>query len=124
MTGEDCESTTGRTGFPVTRWSVVDAVGNGDSKIVGEALEGICRDYWYPLYAFARRSGQTAEDAKDLTQGFFCGFSGEKVDRSGGSREGKVAHLFAYRLSSLHGQGMALDPGANSRWGSNDGFSG
>ncbi len=37
-----------------------------------EALERICRDYWYPLYAFARRSGHSADDAKDLTQGFFA----------------------------------------------------
>ncbi|MCO6045183.1 sigma-70 family RNA polymerase sigma factor [Aeoliella sp. ICT_H6.2] len=37
----------------------------------GEALESLCRAYWYPLYAFARRSGQSAADAEDLTQGFF-----------------------------------------------------
>lgn len=54
-------------GFPPTRWSLVDmAAGSG-----GEALESLCRAYWYPLYAFARRSGQSAADAEDLTQGFF-----------------------------------------------------
>lgn len=37
----------------------------------GEALDRICRDYWYPLYAFARRSGREPADAEDLTQGFF-----------------------------------------------------
>ena len=37
----------------------------------GEALEQLCRAYWYPLYAFARRSGQAPADAEDLTQGFF-----------------------------------------------------
>ncbi len=35
------------------------------------ALESICRDYWYPLYAYVRRSGQSAHDAQDLTQDFF-----------------------------------------------------
>lgn len=35
------------------------------------ALETICRAYWYPLYAFVRRSGHTAHDAQDLTQEFF-----------------------------------------------------
>lgn len=55
-------------GFPATRWSLVDlAAGTGG----GEALERLCRDYWYPLYAFARRSGQAPADAEDLTQGFF-----------------------------------------------------
>ncbi len=28
--------------------------------------------YWYPLYAFARRSGSNPADAEDLTQGFFA----------------------------------------------------
>jgi RNA polymerase sigma factor (sigma-70 family) len=36
-----------------------------------EALEQLCRLYWYPLYAFARRRGFGAEDAQDLTQTFF-----------------------------------------------------
>jgi RNA polymerase sigma-70 factor (ECF subfamily) len=34
-------------------------------------LEQLCRSYWYPLYAYARRCGQGAEDAEDLVQGFF-----------------------------------------------------
>jgi RNA polymerase sigma-70 factor (ECF subfamily) len=36
------------------------------------ALEAICRAYWYPLYAYVRRCGQTPQDAQDLTQEFFC----------------------------------------------------
>jgi len=56
--------------FPRTRWSVVDRAAKGDSA-AREALEVICRDYWYPLYAYARRSGQAVADAEDLTQGFF-----------------------------------------------------
>ena len=36
------------------------------------ALEAICRAYWHPLYAFARRSGQSPQDAQDLTQEFFA----------------------------------------------------
>ncbi|MCB1094474.1 MAG: sigma-70 family RNA polymerase sigma factor [Verrucomicrobiae bacterium] len=36
-----------------------------------EALESLCNTYWYPLYAFLRRSGNSAEDAQDLTQDFF-----------------------------------------------------
>jgi RNA polymerase sigma-70 factor (ECF subfamily) len=37
-----------------------------------EALETLCRRYWYPLYAFIRRSGRGEEDAQDLTQEFFA----------------------------------------------------
>jgi RNA polymerase sigma-70 factor (ECF subfamily) len=35
-------------------------------------LEVICREYWYPLYAYVRRCGQPPADAQDLTQEFFC----------------------------------------------------
>ncbi len=35
------------------------------------ALEQLCRDYWYPLYAYVRRRGHSPEDAADLAQEFF-----------------------------------------------------
>lgn len=35
------------------------------------ALALLCEAYWYPLYAFARRSGHDADAAQDLTQAFF-----------------------------------------------------
>ena len=57
--------------FPQTRWSVVVAAAETASPESEAALESICRDYWYPLYAFARRSGRSAHDAQDLTQEFF-----------------------------------------------------
>ena len=37
-----------------------------------EALESLCRAYWYPLYAYVRRKGHSEDDAKDLTQQFFA----------------------------------------------------
>ncbi len=37
-----------------------------------EALEELCRTYWPPLYAFARRQGHSVEDAQDLVQDFLC----------------------------------------------------
>jgi hypothetical protein len=35
------------------------------------AQEGLCRDYWYPLYAFVRRKGDDPETAQGLAQGLF-----------------------------------------------------
>lgn len=35
------------------------------------ALGELYRIYWYPLYAYIRRRGQTPEETQDLTQGFF-----------------------------------------------------
>jgi DNA-directed RNA polymerase specialized sigma24 family protein len=36
------------------------------------ALSELCQIYWRPLYAFLRKRGYAAEDAQDLTQGFFA----------------------------------------------------
>ncbi len=38
------------------------------------ALEQLCKTYWFPLYAYVRRHGQSKEDAEDLTQAFFARF--------------------------------------------------
>jgi RNA polymerase sigma factor (sigma-70 family) len=58
--------------FVTTRWSVVLEAGERDSPQATEALETLCRDYWYPLYAYVRRQGHSPHDAQDLTQEFFA----------------------------------------------------
>jgi RNA polymerase sigma-70 factor (ECF subfamily) len=57
--------------FPHTRWSLVLAATRDSATEADAALETICRAYWYPLYAYLRRSGQSPPDAQDLTQEFF-----------------------------------------------------
>lgn len=57
--------------FATTHWSVVSAAGKDDLPQAADALEKLCRTYWYPLYAFVRRQGKNPEDAEDLTQQFF-----------------------------------------------------
>ena len=59
------------TRFESTHWSVVLAAARTSSPEAEAALEKLCRDYWYPLYAFLRRKGQSPEEARDLTQEFF-----------------------------------------------------
>jgi RNA polymerase sigma-70 factor (ECF subfamily) len=57
--------------FPQTRWTIViEAQRTGDAR-AQVAFADLCGQYWYPLYAFARRSGHGPEDAEDLTQLFF-----------------------------------------------------
>lgn len=58
--------------FHTTRWSVVLRAAEQPTSEANTALSWLCERYWYPLYAFARRKGQTAENALDLTQGFFA----------------------------------------------------
>lgn len=58
--------------FHTTRWSVVLKAGEAsDGSEARTALELLCRDYWYPLYAFVRRKGRDPDEAADLVQAFF-----------------------------------------------------
>jgi len=76
MTGEKPESLYQASGqaFATTHWSTVLAAGAAPSTQAAEALERLCRTYWYPLYAFVRRKGYSPHEAEDLTQGFFARF--------------------------------------------------
>ena len=58
--------------FVTTHWSLVVAARGQKTPQSADALEKLCRAYWYPLYAYVRRRGQSPEDAKDLTQEFFA----------------------------------------------------
>jgi RNA polymerase sigma-70 factor (ECF subfamily) len=59
-------------GFASTHWSIVAAAGRKQSPEASDALATLCRTYWYPLYAYARRRLAQPEDAQDLTQEFFA----------------------------------------------------
>ncbi|HYG23931.1 MAG TPA: sigma factor [Verrucomicrobiae bacterium] len=76
--------------FPPTRWSVVLAATRKDSPESAVALETICRAYWYPLYAYVRRSGQSPHDAQDLTQEFFCRLLEKRWLESVDSQKGRL----------------------------------
>jgi RNA polymerase sigma-70 factor (ECF subfamily) len=58
--------------FVTTRWSVVLSAGKHASPQAADALENLCRAYWFPLYAHVRRCGHSPSDAQDLTQAFFA----------------------------------------------------
>ena len=80
-----------------TRWSLVLAAG-GDTSAAGAALATLCESYWYRLYAYVRRWGVDAEEARDLTQGFLVSLL-ERRDLAAGDR-----------LARPHG-GVAENPG-------------
>lgn len=59
--------------FAVTRWTLVlNAAQRGGAQDAAPALAELCRLYWPPLYAYARRSGHGVHAAEDLTQAFFA----------------------------------------------------
>lgn len=87
----------GATAFATTHWSVV-LTAQGESASAEEALEKLCRIYWWPLYGFVRRQGYTPEEAQDLTQGFFVMLL-ERRDLDAVRRE--KGRLRSYLLAAL-----------------------
>ena len=61
----------GAVAFATTHWSVV-LEAQSESPAAQEALEKLCRTYWWSIYGFVRRHGYSPEEAQDLTQGFFA----------------------------------------------------
>jgi RNA polymerase sigma-70 factor (ECF subfamily) len=74
MAEEPCRGHSAGAGqeFTTTHWSVVLAARDPRSPASAQALETLCRTYWFPLYAFVRRRGHSPEDGQDLTQEFFA----------------------------------------------------
>jgi RNA polymerase sigma-70 factor (ECF subfamily) len=62
---------TGDAHFQTTSWSLILAASDRPTPSSEEALAKFCQLYWYPVYAFIRRQGNNAEDARDLAQEFF-----------------------------------------------------
>lgn len=75
--------------FATTRWSVVLAARRETSPEAAAALETLCRSYWYPLYAYVRRSGHAPHDAQDLTQEFFARLLAGEWLRSAAQERGR-----------------------------------
>lgn len=68
----DGEKAQQRARFATTSWSVVLQAASDNGTDTDSALSTLCAAYWYPLYAFVRRSGNSPADAEDLTQAFFA----------------------------------------------------
>lgn len=101
--------------FNTTHWSVVLLAGQRQSTHSAAALEALCRAYWQPIYAFARRQRHAEADAKDLTQHFFCKLL-ERDDFSGlDPRKGKfrtfLLTAFTHFLANEHDRASAYKRG-------------
>src|SRR6059058_5404257 len=95
--GVSVSAQNGAVAFTTTQWSVVlDA--QGESPSAEEALEKLCRAYWWPLYGFVRRQGYSPEEAQDFTQDFFAMLL-ERRDFDAVRRE--KGRLRSYLLASL-----------------------
>ena len=73
MAWTELEMARGSYRFRTTRWTLISAAlcASPDGR---RALDDLCRIYWPPLYAFARRRGLDSHASLDATQGFFVEF--------------------------------------------------
>jgi RNA polymerase sigma factor (sigma-70 family) len=77
---------------------VVLAAGHSSVPGAQEALETLCRTYWYPLYVYVRGQGKSPHDAQDLTQEFFARLLEKKYLRLADPDRGKFR---AFLLKAL-----------------------
>jgi RNA polymerase sigma-70 factor (ECF subfamily) len=85
--------------FTATHWSVVLLAGSNSSPEATEALEKLCRTYWYPLYAYVRRQGHPPHDAQDLTQEFFARLLAKNYLGTVGCEKGKFRSFLLAALN-------------------------
>lgn len=107
--------------FPITRWSVIAAVAaGGDSAAARTALGELCRLYWMPLYAFARRKNLSPEDAEDATQGFLLNVLETQflatADPVLGRLRSFLLTAFSRHLIDLHRDSNRLKRGGGVEW--------
>jgi RNA polymerase sigma-70 factor (ECF subfamily) len=109
--GQESEAAGPRV-FATTHWSVVMAAGAPDSVPAQQALETLCRAYWYPIYVYVRRKGHGPDDAQDLTQEFFAQFIAKELLRLADRDKGRfrtfllatLDHFLAREWTRAHRQ--------------------
>jgi RNA polymerase sigma factor (sigma-70 family) len=105
--------------FVTTHWSIVLAAGDASASDAGQALQTLSEYYWYPLYAFARRRGASAEDAADLTQEFFARLIEGEFLSTADPQKGRfrtfLLTIFQRFLASEYQKGQAARRGGGRR---------
>lgn len=87
-----------------------------DDGAARAALAALCEAYWFPIYAYIRRSGGAPHDAEDLTPGFFAWLLAKGALAKADADKGKLRTFLltcARRfVSDEHDRAMAQKRGA------------
>lgn len=94
-------SVSGAGRFATTHWSVVLQAGQPEAPGYQQALETLCRGYWFPLYAYLRRHGYDSHQAEDYTQAFFCRVLEKQVLRLADSKRGRFRSFLLATLKNF-----------------------
>lgn len=87
--------------FQTTQWSVLAEAASSNSPGAEHALDELCRNYWYPLYAFVRRQGYPPDEAEDLTQEFFLHLFQKSVLTLASSSRGRFRTFLIHALKNF-----------------------
>lgn len=89
----------GAAAFRTTHWSVVQLAGSGGSPEAQAAMAALFRAYWYPAYAFVRRSGHNPATAQDVVQEVFLALVSKEQLASVGPGRGRFR---SYLLAAIN----------------------
>lgn len=85
--------------FLSTNWSLILNVRTQDETRRRLATESLIKRYWKPVYCYLRKRGYGNEEAKDLTQDFFCEFFlGAKLLQAADRETGRFRQLLLTAL--------------------------
>jgi RNA polymerase sigma-70 factor (ECF subfamily) len=99
--------------FATRRWSVVMQFADAESPVARDALGELAQRYWYPAYAYIRRSGRSPADAQRLTGELLRGLVGDAPRASQGHyRQFLLAELGAF-IGREPGQAESGHPAAD-----------
>lgn len=112
--------------FETTLWHLVLSAKDRQDPRGSEALARLCEIYWYPLYAYARRSGLDPVTAEDAIQDLFLRFLKQdflaNVQPDHGRFRSFLLRSLANLLVDLHKRDHARKRGAGSALVSLDGM--
>jgi DNA-directed RNA polymerase specialized sigma24 family protein len=105
--------------FPTTQWSAILSLQEGDDcRARQQAMQRLCQNYWFPLYAFARHRGLLRQDAEDAVQSFFLSIGEvdffQKADQNRGKFRTFVLTAFHRQLTSQHRYEVAQKRGGGA----------
>jgi len=87
--------------FPTTSWTLVRKVQMGGEVEARKAMGEICRQYWYPIYAFTRRYGFPAAEAEDVTQDFFSALIARETIQAAREEKGRLRSFILNMLREM-----------------------
>lgn len=88
--------------FPTTKWTLIRKVQKGGDAEARAAMEELCRQYWYPVYAFNRRQGFVEADAEDRTQDFFGALVARETIQAAREEKGRLRSFMLHMLREMN----------------------